>query len=848
MEQIHSKEIRSIAFHPGSLIENEISINYSNWLASSSKSGQIAISECSNFLISNSMEENNLSSNTWFLQGHSACVTNIQWNPHNPNQLLSASYDGTLELWDTRKNICKPICNFQGHFGRVFSCCFSLLHPDIIFSASDDHTCRMWSISNQTIAEPPKKDILSIPTITNNNKTKKKRKKRKTSKNSSIHEISNENSTLIPENNNISDHQQDIQIPKQQTSKITSNIVKKSQTLFPSLNNLNKTKEQAANECLTIARNLININDNEINNNNVLNKEIQNLTQENEITLASVLKIWKGDIMEAYENIFQPISESNARTISEKQKSTFLSISPQFGFTIWKELIKKQAKEKEENGDYHISSLFYLSIGEVMEAIQVYKNARLYQDAIMLAKIQLGKDHEIIIELYESFASFYLKQGKNELAAQCFLQISSPKKAINCLQNGNVTDSKNKIFSSLDIKNLEIAKEISKIYSLEDNYKEISEKLGYLFVITNDAYKAKENFVLLNDYSNLFISSVLFSLLNLSSNTFALSRAQSKQQQEALKLNNFKDLFPNITNNKKQTNFYDLNLLFFEKIWSFLNDIQYFSGKTLSINELSNMSDNLSNFIKDENLISNISFQFDEKQTYLALNLFSQCILQFYSLEYTYFNKNLQFDKSYLYNHDFIKNWLFAFQIYYNLHDFNQMKSFIDVFGFYLSLDDDYDLNHCNNDTFLIDHVHAFCFSFTLEEYLKNNDGDHFMYSSEELVVIERLLLPSCLLIWEDIEKQIDLLQQQIQTAILHDSFSDISRKQTGKRKKDEFKFDVSDISSVTEEEVSIESLKENIEKLNLQKENMLHNNIVKYPYPNSVRSKALLKKIKIQL
>ena len=63
------------------------------------------------------------------LSGHKDRVVSVAWNPHQDGILLSASYDGTAQVWDViNKN---PLKNFSRHSGRLLCCEWSALEPDI---------------------------------------------------------------------------------------------------------------------------------------------------------------------------------------------------------------------------------------------------------------------------------------------------------------------------------------------------------------------------------------------------------------------------------------------------------------------------------------------------------------------------------------------------------------------------------------------------------------------------------------------------------------------------------------------------------------------------------------------
>lgn len=60
------------------------------------------------------------------LKSHTQWITALHWHPSNANQLLSASHDKTLKVWDLRASL--PLYTLQGHTEGVRLSCSLKMH------------------------------------------------------------------------------------------------------------------------------------------------------------------------------------------------------------------------------------------------------------------------------------------------------------------------------------------------------------------------------------------------------------------------------------------------------------------------------------------------------------------------------------------------------------------------------------------------------------------------------------------------------------------------------------------------------------------------------------------------
>ncbi|KAF5399130.1 Gem associated protein 5 [Paragonimus heterotremus] len=89
------------------------------------------------------------------LEGHCNRITCLDWSPHDPNLLLSASFDGTANVWKVTGDVSGSLGNFRAHRLRLFACIWSRHEVDLAFSGGE--LCHLfgWRPSRLLHKEPP---------------------------------------------------------------------------------------------------------------------------------------------------------------------------------------------------------------------------------------------------------------------------------------------------------------------------------------------------------------------------------------------------------------------------------------------------------------------------------------------------------------------------------------------------------------------------------------------------------------------------------------------------------------------------------------------------------------------
>ncbi|XP_074649627.1 gem-associated protein 5-like [Tubulanus polymorphus] len=88
------------------------------------------------------------------LVGHTARVTSLSWSNHVDGMLVSASYDGTAQVWNAM--LCEPVVNYRGHTERLLAVQWSPISDNVLYSGGCDLSLHKWNICDQQFKTPPK--------------------------------------------------------------------------------------------------------------------------------------------------------------------------------------------------------------------------------------------------------------------------------------------------------------------------------------------------------------------------------------------------------------------------------------------------------------------------------------------------------------------------------------------------------------------------------------------------------------------------------------------------------------------------------------------------------------------
>ena len=81
-------------------------------------------------------------------------VRDVQWNPHNDNQIAAVSENGQVQLWDIRK--CdKPEIKWSAHPDHIYTCDWHPDHKNILATAGRDKCIKVWDITSCSNLKQP---------------------------------------------------------------------------------------------------------------------------------------------------------------------------------------------------------------------------------------------------------------------------------------------------------------------------------------------------------------------------------------------------------------------------------------------------------------------------------------------------------------------------------------------------------------------------------------------------------------------------------------------------------------------------------------------------------------------
>mmetsp|Transcript_73060 Transcript_73060/g.152539 ORF Transcript_73060/g.152539 Transcript_73060/m.152539 type:complete len:403 (-) Transcript_73060:14-1222(-) len=81
-----------------------------------------------------------------YWQAHEKSVLDMAFAPSEPRQLVSVGAEGTVAIWDSETGLLDS--RLAGHIGAVNCCAISPINEELIATGGEDHTVRLWDLSD----------------------------------------------------------------------------------------------------------------------------------------------------------------------------------------------------------------------------------------------------------------------------------------------------------------------------------------------------------------------------------------------------------------------------------------------------------------------------------------------------------------------------------------------------------------------------------------------------------------------------------------------------------------------------------------------------------------------------
>ncbi|XP_064609337.1 gem-associated protein 5-like [Liolophura sinensis] len=489
--RLHQKLVNCVRWHPLYTAASPTMSPCRHWVATGSNENTVYVVDLTHIIetLGKSSDVVTVTSSTAQLEGHSGRITGLSWSPHVDGQLVSASYDGTAQVWNVLNK--EPVANFRGHIGKLLCAEWSPLEEDVVMTGADDFTLQVWKISEQETKTCPAGKRKSK----GRSKSKKKGIEVEKSPDTSNTDIQGEGVQLTREIEellavkrrqllaecNSTDVDSDshggvsVQRPveltvadilgevatadesddeeessargdksKGQIVSRSDNVRKKRRTksFFPILaGRENCSRQQQHQDLLTLVKKIY-----------LSESEDENEGSSDEpfylglyLSRRAVYKCLKRegqhhldhDNMDYYLQL--EIWKGNIRGAlkfareREELSDWLVAMAPMASHQMWVEACQDYALQLEAEGQFHKAASYYLAAHKVYDAINLFRRHRMFREAVALAKLRLSPLDPAHEELYATWGQQLTKEGHFEQAAKCYVAIKQVREAAKVL-------------------------------------------------------------------------------------------------------------------------------------------------------------------------------------------------------------------------------------------------------------------------------------------------------------------------------------------------------------------------------------------------------------------------------
>ncbi|KAM5299988.1 gem-associated protein 5 isoform 2-T2 [Ctenodactylus gundi] len=494
--QQHHKLLNAIAWHHEHGSQPELSC----LIASGSNNAVIYVHNLKTVLESNPESPVTITEPYRTLSGHTAKVTCLAWSPHHDGRLVSASYDGTAQVWDILQE--EPLCNFRGHRGRLFCVAWSPLDPDCIYSGANDFCVYKWLTSMQEHTRPPqgKKSIELEKKRLSQPKPKPKKKKKPTLRAAVTQESFEGNGdesakeNILPAENGVSDQEGEEDAPEPdapcdlapvvsgepvtctlsfssyEKSKVTVNNNKgtllrkeppkekpeallkrrKARSMLPLSTSLDhRSKEELHHDCLVLATAKHSKEPNEDLSADLEERFHLGLFTDRATLYRMIETEGKSHLENGHPELFHQLMlwkgdlKGVLQMAAERGELTdsLVAMAPVAGYHVWLWAVEAFAKQLCFQDQHVKAASHLLSIHKVYEAVELLRSNHFYREAIAVAKARLHPEDPVLKDLYLNWGAILERDGHYAVAAKCYLGAASAYDAAKVLARKGDTAS-----------------------------------------------------------------------------------------------------------------------------------------------------------------------------------------------------------------------------------------------------------------------------------------------------------------------------------------------------------------------------------------------------------------------
>ncbi|KAK4517382.1 uncharacterized protein ATC70_000717 [Mucor velutinosus] len=442
------------------------------YLASGSRSGQIVVYDVSTVSLESEQDIPMLGqhANVIEFNGHKETVNDIKWSSHPDKALFaSASDDNCIYVWNITTS--KPIAKFNEHRSRVYTVEWNHIALDSLFSGGQDKFIYEWNYNDYPYDE--RKD--DEPTKYHRERFALVKNKKKRKEVSSSSSSTTDMSTTPPAKKKTKAH---TNLPRSmlntaQASEASTSRLKREQCCLIVADKLLggkvkeavfKIKESLTQEQLQNAtvQKYLTVWDADDGTQKEPHQNIHELLYGDKNDIRHLLDLEVGALDRDEQNIVQPWSAEVEQNVKNKfdiklamdimrchftvfdQDTTnngladwvILALSPMVSKEKWLELMLSQAKKMESAKQFNLAASCYIACSHIYDAIAMYRQQSMFQEAIVVAKLRLPPGDPIVKSLFSEWAKELQKGNQDTLTATCYLLSDtegSVEIAIDCL-------------------------------------------------------------------------------------------------------------------------------------------------------------------------------------------------------------------------------------------------------------------------------------------------------------------------------------------------------------------------------------------------------------------------------